>query len=184
MKPSHDDENGPGLTVRRAQEHYGCGQVGTHRCDPTSHEYSVRREDSSVSGLWTPSGEFEPVGDTGAASPEDGNPPVDEAAMREEIAQFQAQLAATPAIDVIANHAVGLFELARLQLALAAEGPEDAEGRMARIAEARLCCDAFAGLVDAIGNRLGENLSPLREGLTQLRAAILDVEQLVRDQLQ
>lgn len=125
-----------------------------------------------MSGIWTPSGEFEPepAGPSGQA---------DEAEMREELARFQAQLAATPALEVIANHAIGLFELARLHLALAAEGPEDSEGRRARIEEARLCCDAFAGIVEGLGERLGEGAAPLNEGLAQLRVAIVDVATVV-----
>ncbi|MFZ4516736.1 MAG: hypothetical protein ACOYN3_10550, partial [Acidimicrobiia bacterium] len=100
---------------------------------------------------------------------------------REEIARFQAELAATPAIEVIANHAVGLFELARLQLALAAEGPEDLEGKRARIDEARLCCDAFGGVIEALGDRLGEGAAPLSEGLAQLRIAIVQVGEAIEE---
>lgn len=128
-----------------------------------------------MSGLWTPSGDFEP--ESGGASDPGGAPgePTEEQ-MRGELARFQAQLAATPAVEVIANHAVGLFELARLHLALAAEGPESIEERMIRLNEARLCCDAFAGMIDALGERLGEGQQPLAEGLSQLRIAIVEIQ--------
>jgi len=136
-----------------------------------------------MSGLWTPSGENEPQiqPETGETTEAFGAGPEGpgEAEMREELAQFQAQLAATPAIEVIANHAIGLFELARLQLALAAEGPEDLDGRRARVEEARLCCDAFGGMVEALGDRLGEGTGPLTEGLAQMRLAIVQVSDAV-----
>ena len=136
-----------------------------------------------MSGLWTPSGDFEPQpGPTDGGEvpgPAPGPSSADEELMREEVARFQAQLAATPAIEVIANHAVGLFELARLHLALAAEGPEEPEERLRRIGEARLCCDAFAGIVEGLTDQLGDASAPLTEGLAQQRIAIVEVERVV-----
>ena len=136
-----------------------------------------------MSGLWTPSGDFDPQSQPAPAETADeavpGMGPGDEALLQEEMARFQAQLAATPAIEVIANHAVGLFELARLQLALAAEGPESVDERRHRVEEARLCCDAFAGVVENVGDRLGEAQGPLNEGLAQLRLAIVQVGEAI-----
>lgn len=133
-----------------------------------------------MNGLWTPSGDFEPAPSTEPGAPGAVGEPTEQE-LQEEIARFQAQLAATPAVEVVANHAVGLFELARLQLALAAEGPEDLDGKRARIDEARLCCDAFAGIVEGLGNRLGAGTEPLNEGLAQLRLAIVQVAEAIED---
>jgi hypothetical protein len=133
-----------------------------------------------MSGLWTPSGGNEPEPSAGPIGAEPGIPSgADDELMREEIARFQAQLAATPALEVVANHAVGLFELGRLHLALAAEGPEDIHERRRRIEEARLCCDAFAGIVESLGDRLGEGTAPLTEGLGQMRIAIVQVSEAI-----
>lgn len=132
-----------------------------------------------MSGLWTPTGDSEPQPEPAAPGMEPGPGTADDELLREEMARFQAQLAATPAIEVITNHAVGLFELARLHLALAAEGPEDLAERQRRIEEARLCCDAFAGIAEGLGDRLGEAAAPLSEGLAQLRVAIVQVSEAI-----
>ena len=129
-----------------------------------------------MSGLWTPSGDFEPQSEPEPGAPAEFGGAADDDQMREELARFQAQLAATPAIEVIANHAIGLFELARLHLALAAEGPESIDERKGRLEEARLCCDAFGGIVESLGDRLGEGQQPLTEGLSQLRIAIVEIQ--------
>jgi hypothetical protein len=120
-----------------------------------------------VSGLWTPSGEHrpdaaeEPVG-------EPGEP--DEAAIREELRRVRAELAETPAVDLIANHGVGLWQLAVLHLV--------PEGDTApRLTEAALAIDALAAIVDGLGDRLGRHGDPLRDALAQLRVAYVQVQE-------
>jgi hypothetical protein len=128
-----------------------------------------------VSGLWTPSGEHvpdEPAGEAGGGQAPEGfsDEPLspDEVAMAEELQRVRAELAATPVADIIANHAVGLWQLAVLHLT-----PE--EGQAPRLDEASLAIDAMSGLVDGLGDRLGPHAEPLRDALSQLRLAFVQV---------
>jgi hypothetical protein len=113
--------------------------------------------------LWTPSGEHrpeqsEPSQPAGPAGPE-ADPE-----LAEEFERLREQLAATPVADIVANHAVGLWQLAIVHLA-----PE--AGEPARLDQARLAIDAMAALVEGLEGRLGENEVPLRDALAQLRLA-------------
>jgi hypothetical protein len=72
----------------------------------------------------------------------------------------------------VANHAVGLWQLAVLHLT-----PE--EGEEPRLDEAGLAIDAMAGLVEPLGDRLGANAEALRDALSQLRLAYVQVRDSV-----
>ncbi|MSO78780.1 MAG: hypothetical protein EXQ79_04155 [Acidimicrobiia bacterium] len=136
-----------------------------------------------MSSLWTPSGDHVPKPDPQQTS---GQPPVrppgqapgqegdgghdgdiDEAAIAEEMERVRAELAATPVTDIVANHALGLWQLAVLHLT--------PEGGPPNLDEAGLAIDAMAGLVDGLGDRLGDNAEPLREALAQLRLAFVQL---------
>jgi hypothetical protein len=124
-----------------------------------------------VSSLWTPSGEHvpdEPSGGPPVGDEPEGPPSPDEIAMAEELRRVRAELAATPVADIIANHAVGLWQLAVLHLT-----PE--EGEEPRLDEASLAIDAMAGLVESLGDRFGPHAEPLRDALAQLRLAFVQV---------
>src|SRR3954447_25759626 len=72
-----------------------------------------------VSSLWTPGGEHRVPEDRGAASaqaPDDQTGDVSEAEMRAELDEARRRLAEVPAAQVVANHAMGLFELAAIHL--------------------------------------------------------------------
>jgi hypothetical protein len=137
-------------------------------------------EDTSVSGLWTPSGEHrpdpshddEPSGALGEdALPEDALlEDADEEQVREELRRVRAELAGTPVADLVANHAIGLWQLAVLHLT-----PE--ESAPVRLDEAGLAIDAMAALVEGLGDRLGASAQPLREALAQLRMAFVQVSE-------
>jgi len=122
-----------------------------------------------VSTLWTPGGEHEPDDPEGTGPPADagGAGPDDEAA-REQLRQLREQLAATPVADIIANHAIGLWELALLHLS-----PD--EGMPPDLDEARLAVDGVAVLVEGLGDRLGRHQESLREALAQLRLAYVEI---------
>jgi hypothetical protein len=122
-----------------------------------------------VSTLWTPGGEHEPEDPDRPAAPADagGAGPDDEAA-REQLRQLREQLAATPVADIVANHAIGLWELALLHLS-----PD--EGMPPDLDEARLAIDGVAALVDGLGDRLGRHQEPLQEALAQLRLAFVEI---------
>jgi len=139
-----------------------------------------------VSSLWTPSGEHVPNEDdndrtarTGRAQGDPGDAaerapagsasdPAASEAVEEELARVRAELASTPVADVIANHAIGLWQLAVLHLA-----PE--EGQAVRLDEAGLAIDAMAAIVEGLGDRLGESAEPLRDALAQLRVAYVQI---------
>lgn len=124
--------------------------------------------------LWTPDGERqvgrpaassdpEPQGSRRGAEDASGR---DEEVLAEQLAAMRAELANSPAEVVVANHCYGLFELAALYLSQ----------QPAQLDEARLAIDALGSLVDGLQGRLGEAESPLREGLSQLRLAYVQIE--------
>ena len=122
-----------------------------------------------MSTLWTPGGENDPeepestapTADAGAGGPEDE-------AAREQLRALREQLAQTPVADIVANHAIGLWELALLHLS--AE-----EGTAPDLEEARLAIDGVAALVEGLEGRLGRHTEPLREALAQLRLAFVEI---------
>ncbi len=135
--------------------------------------------------LWTPSGEH-PVGrdrpsDTSAPSeageaPEeplgptslDDLDPEDRAraeALAAELSEARERLASMPAATVVANHAMGLYELAAIHLG---QQPPD-------LAEASLAIDAMGGLLDATTGRLDENEAVLKEAMHQLKMAFVQL---------
>jgi hypothetical protein len=125
-----------------------------------------------MSSLWTPDGERpirrEAETPPAASGPAPAGGPAgeaDEEAMRAEMAQMQEELASTPVEAVIANHAVGLFNLAGLHLSRL---PPNLEG-------ARLAIDAFAALVEGLAGRLGTDEPALVDGLAQLRLAFVQI---------
>jgi hypothetical protein len=122
--------------------------------------------------LWTPGGEHrpQPAADTDAPqpSPMEDLSPEDRAqleAMQAEMAEVRQQLLSAPASVVVANHAMGIYELAAIHLT--AETP--------KLPEASVAIDALAALLDGLAGRLGESEPTLREALAQLRAAYLEV---------
>ena len=133
-----------------------------------------------MSTLWTPSGEYEPQDDADDAALPEGAREAGEYATREptpeELAEMQetrAALAAVPVADIIANHAVGLWQLAILHL-MPEAGP-DGSTAPPRLDEAGLAIDALGALVDGLGGRLAPHDEALREALSQLRLAYVEV---------
>ena len=131
-----------------------------------------------MSGLWTPSGEHVPEDPDGAAGgaggPGPGPPPSGEPPGEEELAaevrRVRAELAQTPVVDLVANHAVGLWQLAVLHLVPDGEAPP-------RLDDAAVAIDALAGIVETVGPRLGPHEEALRDALTQLRMAFVQLQE-------
>jgi hypothetical protein len=128
--------------------------------------------------LWTPGGEHRPEPEPTGGDPagaEGNEVPSDLSAedqarleaMQSEMAEVRQQLLGAPAAVVVANHAMGLYELAAIHLT--AEAP--------KLAEASLAIDALAALVEGLAGRLGEAEPTLKEALVQLRGAYLEVHQ-------
>ena len=132
-----------------------------------------------MSTLWTPSGEYEPQDesdvDTGATDArETGDPAMREPTPEEleEMLRTRAALAAIPVADLVAQHAVGLWQLAILHL-IPDPGPDGTTGPP-RLAEAGLAIDALGALVDGLGARLAPHDDTLRDALQQLRLAYVE----------
>jgi len=87
----------------------------------------------------------------------------------EELRRVRAEISGTPVRDIVANHAVGLWQLAVLHLTPDADASP-------RLDEAGLAIDALAALVEGLGDRLGEHADSLRDGLTQLRLAFVQLQ--------
>jgi hypothetical protein len=123
-----------------------------------------------MSSLWTPGGE-RPVGRE-PARPEPEPPEADEltpeeqAQLADQMAAVQQELLGTPVSVVVANHAVGLFQLAALHRN---QRPPDLE-------EGRLAVDAMGALIDGLTGRLGEEEASLKEALAQLRLAFVQLQ--------
>jgi hypothetical protein len=147
--------------------------------------------------LWTPGGEHEVPREEPATEPAPqaptagaGGPEIDEAALAEalgipsldelsaeereqleaavvQMAETERQLATTPPEVVVANHAMGLYELAAIHL----------RQKPANLNEASLAIDALSALVDSLEGRLGENEPTLREARAQLQQAFVAANQ-------
>lgn len=141
--------------------------------------------------LWTPGGEHEvprqpatppPAAggapDPGAAAAMDLDPETqaaldamspEERAQAEqmigEMAKARAEIASTPAAVVVANHAMGLYELAAIHLS---QQPPN-------LAEAGVAVDALAALTKALEGRLGQNEATLNQALNQLQMAFVEL---------
>jgi hypothetical protein len=97
----------------------------------------------------------------------------EEQAQYEELQRTRAELAAIPVADIVANHAVGLWQLAILHLT---PDPEpDGTPVEPRLTEAGLAIDALGALVDTLGARLAPHDEALREALTQLQLAFVQL---------
>lgn len=143
-----------------------------------------------MSSLWTPGGEHEVPRDASPSPQPDAPsqaPPAPEnlddvtsmpgydeltaeqqaqaQEMAHELAEARMRLMETPAAEVVANHAMGLYELAAIHLG--AQPPS--------IDEAKVAIDAMTGIVTQLPGRLGDNETVLREALQQLQLAFVQL---------
>ena len=149
-----------------------------------------------MSTLWTPGGEV-PVGDrpsgSAPAGPEGAPDPsvADAAAALEgfdldslspeereqaeqyirELAESRERLRSVPASVVVANHAMGLYELAALHLA----------SQPPNFTEATVAIDALGALLDGMQGRLDEPEATLREAMSQIRMAFVQMRNRPQD---
>jgi hypothetical protein len=130
-----------------------------------------------VSGLWTPPGSSG-RDDTGSGDSVPSTSDVADEPTAEEIAalrELHARLVATPVADVIANHALGMWQLALVHLGVIT--PPDASGQRPQpdLGAAGLAIDALSALVDNLGTRLGEHEATLRDALAQAQMLFVEV---------
>jgi len=126
-----------------------------------------------MSGLWTPgSGDpREPEPPAPATAPGGGPTAEEVAAVRE----LHAQLREAPVIDVIVNHAIGIWQLALVHLGVVTPPDENGNQPVPNLAGAGLAIDALAALVDGLTERLGEAETMLREALTEAQRVYIAV---------
>ncbi len=79
---------------------------------------------------------------------------------------MRAELANSPVEVVVANHCYGLFELSAVYLS---QQPP-------LLSQARLAIDALGALVAGLEGRLGEAEDQLKDGLSQLRLAYVQID--------
>jgi hypothetical protein len=91
---------------------------------------------------------------------------MDDEALAEQVEAMRAELANSPVEVVIANHCYGLFELAAVYLS---QQPP-------MLDQARLAIDALGSLVGGLEGRLGEAEEQLKDGLSQLRLAYVQID--------
>lgn len=124
--------------------------------------------------LWTPGGEHPvdrgdgpPSGPPGAERPQLS--PEQEAEAHQiasEMQQVRDQLSQVPAAVVVANHAMGCYELAAIHLS----------NQPPNFPEAQLAIDAFAALLEVTEGRLGPDGATLADALAQIRLAYVQVK--------
>ena len=143
--------------------------------------------------LWTPGGEHEvpreqpqPAPTSPPSGRNDDQVQMDEAALAEalgipsldelsdderaqleqaviQMAETERQMATTPAEVVVANHAMGLYELAAIHMR---QNPP-------ALSEASLAIDALGAILDGLQGRLGENEATLVQARAQLQQAFV-----------
>ena len=86
--------------------------------------------------------------------------------MVSEMAEARERLVSTPAAVIVANHGMGLYELAALHLA--EQDPN--------LAEATVAIDGLTAIVEGLEGRLGETEATLHEALDQLRIAFVQAK--------
>ena len=132
--------------------------------------------------LWTPDGEHEVT----KGSDRDPNPQVNDdneltdlpgfddltpeqqeqaRAMAAELAAARERLSQTPAAEVIANHVMGIYELAAIHLS----------NDVPNLSEAKVAIDAMSGIVASLVGRLGENETVIKDALQQIQMAYVQM---------
>lgn len=87
-------------------------------------------------------------------------------AARDVLQESRRRLAEVPADVVVANHAMGLYELAAIHLG----------GQPANLRDAALAIDAFACLVEGLGERIGPDHKVLADALANIRLAFVQIK--------
>jgi hypothetical protein len=90
-----------------------------------------------------------------------------------DLRRARSELASVPVVDIIVNHAIGLWQLAALHLT--PDPLPDGSPQPPRLAEASLAIDAFAAIVETLGERLGPHEDAMADALAQLRLAFVQI---------
>ncbi len=93
-------------------------------------------------------------------------------AMLAEMGRVRQEMLSVPAADVIANHLMGIYELAAIHLG---ENPPN-------FAEASVAIEALRAVVERLGKEFGENEAVLRQALSQLQMTFVQLKEQVSAQ--
>ena len=85
---------------------------------------------------------------------------------RDVLQEARRRLTEVPAEVVVANHVMGLYELAAIHLGAA---PPD-------LRQAALAIDAVACLVEGLGDRIGPDAATMRDALANIRLAFVQIK--------
>ena len=88
-------------------------------------------------------------------------------AMAAELAEARQRLAETPAAEVIANHVMGIYELAAIHLSSQPPGLD----------EAKVAIDAMTAILSSLDSRLGQNEAVLKDALSQIQMAFVQISE-------
>jgi len=83
-----------------------------------------------------------------------------------EMMEVQRRVLEAPAADVIANHLMGIYELAAMHL----------NQEVPNFAEASVAIDSLRAVVSAVEGRLGENEPVLQQAVQQLQMAFVQIK--------
>jgi hypothetical protein len=128
--------------------------------------------------LWTPGGEHRvereqpPAPEPGPGAAAGGDDDAERAAFEAEMAAAREQLESLPAGVVVAQLTLQLYELAAIHLARTPPALD----------QAQVAIDAMAAVVERVGSRLEDAEATLRQGLTQLQAAFVQLAERERGQ--
>ncbi|MEO8697113.1 MAG: hypothetical protein ABI658_26625 [Acidimicrobiales bacterium] len=128
----------------------------TNRAEPDFDPYDTDADEGSSDDIAL---DDLPFDDTGL----DGDDRERAESLAAEMAAVRDRLAQVPAATVVANHAMGLYELGAIHLSQEPPG----------FSEATIAIDAMAALIDRLPGRLGDDEATLRESLAQLRMAFV-----------
>ena len=92
-------------------------------------------------------------------------------AMLQDMAKAREQMLSVPAADIIANHLMGMYELAAVHLG---ENPPNFE-------EATVAIEAVRVVLDRLEPKFGENAPILRQALTQLQLTFVQLKERVTE---
>ena len=98
-----------------------------------------------------------------------GDEPDDSTALsdaQEALEAARRRIAEAPAQVVVVNHLMGLYELAAIHLSSVPPKLDDAS----------LAIDALAALVDKLGDRLGDDITTMRDALSNIQMVYVQIK--------
>lgn len=87
--------------------------------------------------------------------------------MLAEMGRVRQEMLSVPAVDIVANHMMGLYELAAIHLG---ENPPN-------FAEATVAIEALRAVLEHLGTQLGQNEPVLRQALSQLQMTFVQLKE-------